>query len=523
MKEKRNREGRLNSGFARWRARRRTAWAKKTKGQRIRTRVLQVLGVVALVLVLGLAGLKWYVQMPDLPEFETGDSSSMPAGQMPGVSTLNRKKGVYTFLVVGRDVASGSTDTMILLTYDTKEKTIHGLNLPRDTMVNVDTRSKRLNAVFSSNKGKDKDKQVEKGMKALKDEVGKLTGIRPDFYVLVEWKAIGELVDAIGGVMFDVPFDMDYDDPYQDLHIHQKAGLRKLNGDDAMQVVRHRKNNDGSHSGGDVARMRVQQDFLMAVADKCLQPATFLKLPELARVFTENVETDLTMGNILALAQKASGMDADTDVVLDTAPIGAPIRYKGAALITLDPEELLEVLNNGMNPYKDELEMKDIQVVYMKDNGRLGITGGKLDPSLGGSGSSDNKPKPKPDKPKPKPDKPKPDPEKPVEPKPEKPTKPVKPEKPFDPDMDLPVEPEKPVDPKPVPPAPEPDKPKPDKPEPKPEPKPDPEKPVDPKPEPPAPTPDPPAPKPEPKPETPAPTPADPPANSNTAAASVAA
>ena len=458
MKQKNNKEGRLSSNFARWRARRKTAWAKKTKGQRIRTRVLQVLAAIAVVLVLGFVGLKWYVQMPDLPEFETGDSSSMPTGQMPGVSTLNRKKGVYTFLVVGRDVASGSTDTMLLLTYDTKEKTIHGLNLPRDTMINVDTRSKRLNAVYTYNKGKDKDKQVEKGMKALKKEVGKLTGITPDFYVLVEWKAIGELVDAIGGVMFDVPFDMNYDDPYQDLHIHQKAGLRKLNGDDAMQVIRHRKNNDGSHSGGDVARMKVQQDFLMAVADKCLQPGTFLKLPELAKVFFNNVETDLSVGNILALAQKASGMDAKTDVVLQTAPIGAPIRYKGAALITLDPEELLVVLNDGMNPYKDELEMKDIQVVYMKDNGHLAITGGKLDPSLGGSGSSDSKPKPKPSKPdKVKPVEPKPEKPKPEKPKPEKPSKPVKPEeKPFDPDMDLPVEPQVPVEPeKPVPPEPE--------------------------------------------------------------------
>ena len=56
-------------------------------------------------------------------------------------------------------------------------------------------------------------------MTALKQEVNKLSGIYPDFYVLVEWKAVGELVDALGGVEFDVPYDMHYDDPEQDLYI----------------------------------------------------------------------------------------------------------------------------------------------------------------------------------------------------------------------------------------------------------------------------------------------------------------
>lgn len=125
-------------------------------------------------------------------------------------------------------------------------------------------------------------------MTALKQEVSRLTGIYPDFYVMVEWEAIGELVDALGGVYFDVPFDMNYDDPYQDLHIHQEAGYRKLSGEDAMEVIRWRKNN-GEPSPGDVGRIQIQQDFLSAILDKCLQPATLLKAPALAQVFLNNV------------------------------------------------------------------------------------------------------------------------------------------------------------------------------------------------------------------------------------------
>ena len=113
-------------------------------------------------------------------------------------------------------------------------------------------------------------------MTALKQEVSRLTGIYPDFYVMVEWEAIGELVDALGGVYFDVPFDMNYDDPYQDLHIHQEAGYRKLSGEDAMEVIRWRKNN-GEPSPGDVGRIQIQQDFLsaMRLEDPAAAPSPF--------------------------------------------------------------------------------------------------------------------------------------------------------------------------------------------------------------------------------------------------------
>ena len=380
------------------------AWlAGLTRGQLIRYRVLETATIIALIIIVGFFFLRSWIRMPDLPgQDQAGGNSagdmSFEDADVPDIVQSGRKDGVYTFLLVGKDVASGSTDTMLLLTYDTKEKTIHGLNLPRDTMINVSTTSKRLNAVYSYNKGKDKDTQVEKGMAALKKEVANLTGITPDYYVIVEWEAIGELVDALGGVEFEVPFDMVYDDPYQDLHIHQKAGLRLLNGDDAMQVIRHRKNNDGSHSAGDVGRLKIQQDFLKAVAKKCLQPATFLKIPALAEIFAKNVTTDLTVGNILGFAEQAYGMNPDEDVSFVTAPIGASFMYRGAALITLDETELLAILNDGMNPYLRDIEASDLQLVYRKSNGSFGVTNGTLaDERMGQAQSSGTQSTPKED------------------------------------------------------------------------------------------------------------------------------
>ena len=375
--------------------------------QKKRRRILLILGVVAAVLVGAALAVRSWIRMPELPQEPA--EPELPGVEEPGSTvTGNRKQGVYTFLLAGRDEASGSTDTMLLLSYDTNPKTIYGLNLPRDTMMNVTTSSKRLNAIYSYNKGTDKSTQVEKGMAALKQAVADLTGITPDFYVLVEWEAIGELVDAVGGVEFEVPFDMKYDDPYQDppLHIDQKAGLRTLTGEDAMEVIRWRKNNDGGGGGGDIARLSIQQDFLKAVVKKCLQPTIILKLNSLVNIFKENVETDLTVGNILAFAEQAVGMDPATGVEFATAPLADSFKYNKAALGTLDGDGLLEIVNTKLSPYHREITLDDVEIVVRDGNGKFSVTSGELAEDIRNYTAPVAKPEPKPE----------PEPEQPVEP-----------------------------------------------------------------------------------------------------------
>ncbi|MEI3363967.1 MAG: LCP family protein [Oscillospiraceae bacterium] len=129
-------------------------------------------------------------------------------------------------------------------------------------------------------------------------------GFEPDYQVIVEWNAVGEIVDAMGGVWFDVPRDMNYDDPYQDLHIHQEKGYRLLSGDDAMQVLRYRHDNRKNgvtlgYPDGDLGRIKTQQAFLTAMVEQLLKLENITKVNEFARVFQENVETDLTFQNIL--------------------------------------------------------------------------------------------------------------------------------------------------------------------------------------------------------------------------------
>ena len=370
------------------------AWvAGLTRGQKIKYRLFQVLVVLAVLVVAVFLAVRAWVRLPEVPNLPTGGTGSQTGeelgydgAELPNVAKSGRKDGYYTFLVAGQDVISGSTDTMILVSYDTKNKEIHAISLLRDTMINTSASSKRLNSVYTRNRG-DKslpeDQRVENGMTALKKEVSKLTGIYPDFYVMVQWEAVGQLVDAIGGVYFEVPFDMDYDDPAQNLHIHQKAGYRLLNGEDAMEVVRFRKNNDYSISLGDSGRTEIQRDFLVAVLEECLQPDVLLKLPTLANIFLENVDTDLSVGNILAFAELAIGMDPENDVTIVSMP-WTGVWYNGASMVVPVEDELLTILNDGINPYVDDIQASDLQLMYKKSDGSFGVTNGTLaDPSMG--------------------------------------------------------------------------------------------------------------------------------------------
>lgn len=371
------------------------AWvAGLDRGQKIKYRLFQALVVLAVVVIAVFLAARAWIRLPEVPNLPTGDGSGIQTGEemgydgaeLPDVAKSGRKDGYYTFLVAGQDVISGSTDTMILVSYDTKNKEIHAISLLRDTMINTSASSKRLNSVYTRNRG-DKslpeDQRVENGMTALKKEVSKLTGIYPDFYVMVQWEAVGQLVDAIGGVYFEVPFDMDYDDPAQNLHIHQEAGYRLLDGEDAMEVIRFRKNNDLSISLGDSGRTEIQRDFLVAVLEECLQPDVLLKLPTLANIFLENVATDLSVGNILAFAELAIGMDPESDVTIVSMP-WTGVWYNGASMVVPIEDELLEILNDGINPYLNDIQSSDLQLMYKKSDGSFGVTNGTLaDPSMG--------------------------------------------------------------------------------------------------------------------------------------------
>jgi len=187
------------------------------------------------------------------------------------------------------------TDTIMLAEYDPQEQQASILSIPRDTFIGNNkataTAWDKINAVYQT--GADK---------VLK-EVNELTGLDIKYYLKVDTQAFKVLVDELGGVEFDVPIDMKYDDRRQNLHINLKAGLQKLDGDKAEQVVRFRHNNDGTtypieYGMEDEGRMKTQRAFLTAVAIQTLKVENIFKINKFIDIANEYVETNLDFDTV---------------------------------------------------------------------------------------------------------------------------------------------------------------------------------------------------------------------------------
>ena len=190
----------------------------------------------------------------------------------------------------------------------------------------------------------------------LRSNIEDMLGVPVDFYVSVDLKGFIALIDQIGGVDFDVPEDMDYDDPYQDLHIHFKAGLQHLSGQQSMEVVRFRHNSDKDKPayGGrqDIGRIGTQQAFLKTVAQKLMK---LENVPAMAETFLKYVKTDLTLGNLVWLANQALSMGGTDAISFATLPGDGAGWYKGKSFYTLYPEQVLEMTNSMLNPYATDI------------------------------------------------------------------------------------------------------------------------------------------------------------------------
>ena len=200
----------------------------------------------------------------------------------------SHREGVYNILICGTDDDGYRTDTIIVAHLDEETHDVALMSVPRDTVVLTGNGGiMKINSVYAGG-GAD-------GMARLSKRLGAMLGFELDGYVLVNLEAFRETVDLVGGVEFDVPQDMYYQDPTQNLHIDLKAGKQLLDGEKAMELVRFRK----GYASQDIQRTKVQQEFLRALAKKVLSVSSLTKLKEFADVFSTYVTTDLTVGNML--------------------------------------------------------------------------------------------------------------------------------------------------------------------------------------------------------------------------------
>lgn len=324
--------------------------AADTRRARPARHPLRWAAVLAAVFLAAFVGALWFTAQ-GLPWSSEFRSARPGVTQAPRPGQLERREGVYTFLLAATSPSSDLTDCMMAVTYDSREQTVRLLSLPRDTQIDAVRVSDggpltHLNYVYAEN-----------GVEALRAQAAGLLGYPIDYYVIIDPQGFVELVDAMGGVEFNVPQEMDYEDWTQDIHIHLDAGVQLLDGAEALGAALFRHTSDseghtlGGYPNGDLDRTAVQRELLAAVLERALsQPQHF---PDYVSLFLEHVETDLTAPELLELAGKAAGLElpgALEGFLLPGGPGDTPAMYAP------DAQEIWELVNaQRFHPYTSDL------------------------------------------------------------------------------------------------------------------------------------------------------------------------
>lgn len=266
-----------------------------------------------------------------------------------GESPVAHLEDTCTILLAGTDESGDRTDTIMLLNVNRTTGRLSLMSIPRDTKVNSTYVPHSINIAYGVN-GKG-----DEGMDSLMDYVSQCVGFRPDSYLLVELDAFVELVDLFGGVKFDVPMDMFYDDPSQDLHIALHAGLQTLDGEDAMGLVRYRY----GYLDADLGRISVQRDFLSAAMDQWFHLKNVYKAPAVLSLLQKHTVTDLSTANLIWLAESVLMCGTD-DMFMTTIPFHISGDY-----VTVDASgDYLDLLNTYFNPYENAVIWEDLMIAY---------------------------------------------------------------------------------------------------------------------------------------------------------------
>ncbi len=257
-----------------------------------------------MLVILALAALSWAVYA-----FVGGN----PFAKLHKDDKLAGKKNI---VVMGcdprpKDEDVGRSDTLFVVMMDPKHKDTGILSIPRDTRVHIKGHGwDKINHAYAYG-----------GHKLTQDTVEDFLGIQIDHYVEVDFKGFKGLVDAIGGIDINVDKRMYYYDPWDDFEINLRPGSQHLNGAQALQYVRYRDEE------GDIGRIGRQQKFLRAVYDKILSPSIIPKLPALVKQVRSMVKTDMSITELIELAQAMKGLVGNKENGLKMAMVPGTPQY----------------------------------------------------------------------------------------------------------------------------------------------------------------------------------------------------
>lgn len=261
---------------------------------------------------------------------------------MPKASNPSGNKPV-NILLLGMDIGDPNqednkdikrTDTIMVVNYNPETDKITTVSVPRDTLIQNNGNSIKINSAFAIG-----------GYSRIKTEVEGLLNVNINYIVKVDYDAFVDIIDAIGGVKMKIERNMIYDDEGQNLHINFKAGETvKLDGQKAQEFFRWRKNNDGSgFANGDLDRIQNQQKFIAKVIDKCTNPLIVFRIPKIMSAIGNNVETNMSPFSIIKYGLKFMGV-SNNDISMLTAA-GTPKTINGQSFLVFDKNSNKDIIS----------------------------------------------------------------------------------------------------------------------------------------------------------------------------------
>lgn len=192
-------------------------------------------------------------------------------------------------LILGLDNDEIRTDVILLANFNPDDGQLNLLSIPRDTRVVLNGTGRKINSLYS---------RGEEALAAQKIE--ELTGLPIHYYMTLDFEGFRKIIDALGGVELNIPFNMNYDDPAQKLHIHLKKGVQVLDGEKAEEFVRYRKGNI-SNTGftyDDNDRMKAQQDLIKSVVAQKLNIRYISRADEIFEILKKYMRTNVQISDV---------------------------------------------------------------------------------------------------------------------------------------------------------------------------------------------------------------------------------
>lgn len=228
------------------------------------------------------------------------------------------------FLMAGVDNSQMRVDTLMLVSLDKKDKNVTVLSIPRDTAVTIDGELYKISTSM----------EQEGGDQKVIDAVRNNLGIPVNYYVRINFESLRNIVDTLGGVAFNVPVDMHYEDPYQDLTINLSKGEQVLSGEQAEGLLRYRR----GYAKGDIDRIQVQQDFLKELIKQKYNTSDITKLKDGYDELSKNIVTNIPVADLLKYR------DAKVDNIKMVTVPGETEEINGMYFYQMDGEKLEEML-----------------------------------------------------------------------------------------------------------------------------------------------------------------------------------